>query len=132
MEWTLYNPEWRYEHEDVQALPGMLPGGTRIRWIDGETATVVRAFGVAHLVRRSAVGGGVQEDMFDLAKIDGLMTTATPIIPRGRYGGRNPIGDEPMERHNIMISADLWRKAAELGDGNASEGVRLALESASV
>lgn len=53
-------------------------------------------------------------------------------LPRGRNGGRNPIGDGPMERHNIMISASLWRKAAELGDGNASEGVRLALESASV
>lgn len=50
------------------------------------------------------------------------------IVPRGRNGGRNPIGDEPMERHSITINATLWQKAEQIGDGKASDGIRKALE----
>lgn len=51
------------------------------------------------------------------------------VIMRGRDGGRNPIGDEPMKRRQIQIPNALWEKARSLGDGNASAGIRKALES---
>lgn len=130
MEWTLYNPEWKYDHPRIDLGRGQLPKGSRIRWPDGETALVVQHFagGTRHLVRRSAVGGGEQEDTFNFAEIDGLETTAKPIIPRGREGGRNPIGDELMMRRQITINDSLWNKAERVGDGNASDGIRRALE----
>ena len=133
MEWTNYNPEWRYDDPRIALGPGQLPKGSRIKWPDGETALVVQCLdnlgNTRHLVRRSAVGGGEQEETLYLKKIDGLMTTATPIKPRGREGGRNPINpDEPMQRHQIRINDSLWDKAVEIGDGNASNGIRQALE----
>lgn len=46
-------------------------------------------------------------------------------LPRGRAGGRPSLD---VERHNITITSDLWQKAERIGDGNASEGIRKALE----
>lgn len=48
--------------------------------------------------------------------------------PRGRNGGRPQIADEPQRRHNITISDSLWQRAEQIGDGNASDGIRRALE----
>lgn len=126
MNWTLYNPEWRYDDPRIALDPGQLPKGSRIKWPDGETALIVQHFvnGTRHLIRRSATGGGEQEDTFVLEKIDGLMTTAIPIVPRGRNGGRPSLD---VERRSITITPELWQKAEQIGGGNASEGIRQAL-----
>lgn len=50
------------------------------------------------------------------------------VVARGREGGRNPIGEEPMRRRQITINDSLWEKAERIGDGKASEGIRRALE----
>ena len=74
-----YNPAQRYEHTDTIGQPGALPKGAHIQWPDGEKATVVQSYlGTRHLVRRSAHGGGEQEDTFDLAKESDIRTDAKP------------------------------------------------------
>ncbi len=75
-----YDPSIRYEDPRTIRQPGSLPPGSHIRWPDGERGTIVRCVNLAtrHLVRRSAQGGGQQEDTFDLAKIPGLLTDAKP------------------------------------------------------
>jgi hypothetical protein len=47
--------------------------------------------------------------------------------PRGRNGGRDPIGDEPMKASTVRLPDELWQKAKEIGNGNASDGIRKAL-----
>lgn len=121
----LYNPESRYEDPKTILQPGALPKGARIQWPDGETATIIQSFlGTRHLVRRSAVGGGEQEDTFDLSKFDGLLTNAEPA----RGPGRPTFGDEAMNQRNIRIHDSLWEKAGRIGNGNGSNGIRKALE----
>jgi hypothetical protein len=43
---------------------------------------------------------------------------------------RNPVGRPSLdvERHNITITRSLWQKAEQIGGGNASDGIRKALE----
>lgn len=48
---------------------------------------------------------------------------------RAPGGGRKPLAstDDPTQRHDVTMPVSLWDKARELGDGNASAGIRRAL-----
>ena len=42
--------------------------------------------------------------------------------------GRPPIFDECMKRVNVMLTDDDVKRAAKVGKGNVSHGIRVALE----
>lgn len=72
-----YNPKAKYFQG---GQPGALPNGTHIQWPDGEKGTIDQSYlGTRHLVRRGAVGGGVKQDTFDLAKEEGLKVSIKPV-----------------------------------------------------
>ena len=53
--------------------------------------------------------------------------------PRKRApgAGRKPLApDDPTERQDVTMPASYWAKARTLGDGNASAGIRVALDRA--
>lgn len=56
----------------------------------------------------------------------------TEPAPRKRApgGGRKPLAstDDPTQRQDVTMPASYWAKARELGDGNASAGIRVALD----
>lgn len=48
----------------------------------------------------------------------------SPVIPRGRDGGRYTIGDEPTASHTITCTDTVWEWLKAEGNGNASAGLR--------
>lgn len=50
---------------------------------------------------------------------------------RAPGAGRKPLAaspDDPTQRQDVTMPASLWARARELGDGNASAGIRIALD----
>lgn len=47
---------------------------------------------------------------------------------RAPGGGRKPIAGEPKQRISIMLTPATRAKAAEIGNGSVSEGIRMAVE----
>lgn len=64
-----------------------------------------------------------------------MTNTANKHSPRpnthggaGRGQGRHPLSDEPTESSRITMPASYWQLVRELGDGNASLGIRRLVE----
>ena len=45
----------------------------------------------------------------------------------GRGQGRHTIADQPMLRKNVALDPDTIARAKEIGDGNLSAGLRIAV-----
>lgn len=53
------------------------------------------------------------------------------IIKKQRGGAREGAGRKPMPKaimKSVKLTAEQWERAREIGDGNAAEGIRRAIE----
>ncbi|MEZ4714281.1 MAG: hypothetical protein R3A44_44280 [Caldilineaceae bacterium] len=51
----------------------------------------------------------------------------SPVLPRGREGGRATIGEAPTKRRNVSITDEDWEYLRLIGS-SASDGIRVAIE----
>ena len=58
---------------------------------------------------------------------DGLEVKPIGRGGAGRGQGRNSINDEPMVRKNVMLDQQTVKKAQKIGEGNLSDGIRIAV-----
>ena len=99
-----------------------------------------------HIVSFSPAEGEICVDLFIRDRLSDTEITHANAVARRNFhrarrsygytatrapgGGRHPDHNEPTKSGSITLTPTQWAKARRLGDGNASAGVRLALDAA--
>lgn len=106
--------------------------GTRCAKGQGASEAAEEMFGSDAVVGSTTNAHHFDPHPTDLARWGDPIGTVTVHGPNTTYYvfRRNPVGRPSLdvERHNITITRTLWTKAEQIGDGNASDGIRTALE----